>query len=92
MSLFEKHYFDCECHSDEHVFSFVFDPEDGELILSTYLHQYQGFFKRIWTAVKYVFGYKSKYGHWDTTLLDAESIERLRDLCQRSLDVIEDKK
>jgi hypothetical protein len=84
---FEKQHFDCDCGSDEHTFNFVFDKEEGELYLNVYLNQYHNVFKRIWVAIKYVFGYTSKWGHWDTTILDRASTERLRDLCQNSLAV-----
>jgi hypothetical protein len=82
---FEKHHFDCDCGSDEHTFKFTFDTEEGELYLSAYLNQYHNVFKRIWVAVKYVFGYTSKYGHWDTVMLSKNDTERLREVCERSL-------
>ena len=83
-SNFEKHHFDCNCTSDEHTFSFVHDSSDGELYLSVFLNKY-GFFRRAWTGLKFILGYKSKYGHWDCVVLDKESTERLRDLCNDSL-------
>lgn len=32
---------------------------------------------RIWTAIKYIFGYKSKYGHFDIFSLRVEDADRL---------------
>jgi hypothetical protein len=40
LSKLEKHHFDCSCFSDEHTFTFVIDPDDGELYLSVFLSQY----------------------------------------------------
>lgn len=82
---YEKVHFDCTCGNDEHTFSFVHCKEDGELYLSVFLNQYSGFFGRLKIALKYVFGYKSKYGHWDCVVLDEKETRRLRDLCQTSL-------
>jgi hypothetical protein len=85
LAAFEKHHFDCICGSDEHNFKFSLDPDDGDFYLSVYLDQNRGFFGRIGEAVKYVFGYKSKYGHWDTTILSRSDTVRLGELCQRSV-------
>lgn len=61
---------------DEHMLKFVDDDED--FYVSIFLNQYRGFFKRLWVAVKYVFGYKCRYGHWDTWNLRFEDIDRLQ--------------
>jgi hypothetical protein len=47
----------------------VYDPEDNELYTSVFLNQYQNVFKRVWIALKYVFGYRCKYGHWDCFIM-----------------------
>lgn len=54
----------CECGSLEHQFSFYRD-EDNRLICSVHLADYQNIFKRIITAIKYIFGYKCRYGNFD---------------------------
>jgi hypothetical protein len=81
----ERYHFDCVCGSDDHTFKFTHDSDDGDLYLSVYLNQYHNFFQRVWAAVKYVFGYTSKYGHWDTTILSRSDTVRLGELCQRSV-------
>jgi hypothetical protein len=73
-------FFECQCYSDEHTLKFTYDPQDDELYASVYLSQYRNFFQRIWTAVRYVFGYRSRYGHWDCFTLQREDAERLRGL------------
>jgi len=82
-----RHLFVCNCSSVEHQFSFVFDCEDedpdypiDEFYLEVHLSQYRGFWKRVWTGIKYMFGYHCKYGHWDTTGLRVEDAKRLRNL------------
>ena len=74
--------FYCDLNSPEHVFRFVVSPpvsgeEETELYLEVFLHQYRSFFQRLVVAVKYLFGYKSKYGHWDITTLSKDDVQRL---------------
>lgn len=81
--------FDCSCHSDEHVITFRYFEDDieghktKELYLSVFLNQYRNIFKRIWVAIKYIFGYKSKYGHWDCWSLSDEDCNRLKTLIEK---------
>lgn len=81
----EYHHFDCECHSEEHTFRFQYDTQDGDLYLSTFLNDFDPWYKRVWKATKYVFGYKCKYGHWDNTHLDLQTTKRLKDLLDKSI-------
>lgn len=76
----QSEYFECVCGTDEHTLRFkldTHDPNDVELYTSVFLNQYRGFFKRLWIAVKYLFGYKCKYGHWDCTMIKLEDADRL---------------
>lgn len=73
---------DCECSCDEHSFRFCYVPnpwEDDppELYINVYLTK-RGFFRRLWTALRYVFGYKCRYGHWDTGDINRKSVQELR--------------
>lgn len=86
LSPLEDHFFTCDCSSDEHTMRFVFDPNDSdffEVYATFHLNTYDNIFKRIWTAIKYVFGYKSKYGQWDTWIMNRNDVERLSDLLER---------
>lgn len=76
-------FFECACFSDEHTLKFSYDPDENELFTSVYLNQYRNVWKRIWVAVKYVFGYPSKYGHWDCFVMQPEDAERLKALLER---------
>jgi hypothetical protein len=51
-----------------------------------YLNQYSNVFKRVWIAIKYVFGYRSKYGHWDCFIMQSGDGQRLRALLDRLID------
>ena len=36
-----------------------------------------GFFHRIWKAIKYIVGYRSKYGEWDEVLVGRAEATRI---------------
>jgi hypothetical protein len=66
--------------STEHIVKFHLDLDDGDLCLDFHLSNYQNWYKRAWVAIKYVFGYKSKYGDFDEIILKDEDVDRLMEL------------
>lgn len=81
-------YFDCECACSEHVLRFIYmgaykDIEPPQLYLDLFLYHYHNFFQRIWIAIKYIFGYKCKYGHFDNWIIDVKDAQRFRDMVNR---------
>lgn len=81
----ETHTIHCQCSSDEHHLVYRFDPDERTIYTSVYLHQYRGFWKRVWVAVKYVFGYQSKYGAWDCVDMGPEQVKQLHALTVHAL-------
>lgn len=79
----ETQYFECSCFSPEHTLRFSYDPEDNELHTHIFLNQYRNVFKRVWVAIRYVFGYKCRYGEWDCWILKPEDVHRLKALLNR---------
>lgn len=73
----EQQVFICECGSYCHQTIFWYDKEDKQLHFTTHLITYRNFFKRLWVAIKYLFGYKSNYGEWDTFLFKPVDEARL---------------
>jgi hypothetical protein len=71
-------YFECNCGSADHTLRFVFDYEEKEVYTEVQLKSPK-FHERVWKAVKYIFGFKSKYGHWDCTLMLESEVKVLRD-------------
>lgn len=49
------------------------------------LSHYMKWYERLWLAVKYVFGYQCKTGHWAETMLTGPEVEKLRDMCDEHL-------
>lgn len=83
-----KHeYVECNCSCEYHTLRFTWDPdpECPEVYVSVFLNPYFGFFRRLWLAIKYIFGFKSKYGHFDETVLMHDQLKQIRGLCDRFL-------
>lgn len=59
----------CECESGEHMAQFHYDDADNTVFLSVHLSTYENIFQRAWTALKYVFGYRCRYGEWDSLIV-----------------------
>ena len=56
----------------DHMFVLTYYPEGEppELILSIHLNPHRPWYNRIWRAITYIFGVRSKYGDFDEVLLD----------------------
>jgi len=79
----KSQFYECACSSSEHTLKFIYDKEDKELYTSIYLCQYRNIFKRIWVAVKFVFGYRCKFGDFDCFLFKSSDIKELQKLLKR---------
>lgn len=67
-------YLECECSTPEHTVRFLRDED------YTYITFFLGtgpWYKRVVTAVKYVFGYKCRYGHFDEVILGSDKVREL---------------
>ena len=88
----ETHYSECSCTDAEHTIrwqrckkEFLEDDEEPEVYCSVYLRKYKNFFQRVRYGIKYMFGYQSKYGAFDCTLLDKEEAQKLIDFLTKSI-------
>lgn len=78
----EKLYIQCECSSDEHLVKLSRwkndsgDPDDDWVSLTVHLHAWEGFFRRIWVAIKFVFGYRCRYGEWDEVVISPSDFDK----------------
>lgn len=69
----------CECGNTEHQVLFLYDIEDNDDKV-TYMHTHlvkYGFFARLKYAIKYIFGYQSKYGAFDEFIFKSNDIHKL---------------
>lgn len=86
-------YYECKCCSGEHVVRMTYFTEDEDAMgmiedgvyLSVYLPD-QSFWRRLIDGVKYIFGHKSVYGHFDEVELTLRDSKRFRDLLNRYID------
>lgn len=85
------HHSICTCYSPEHTVRWMSDPDEETIYMEVYLNQYRGFFKRLWTAFKYVFGYRSRYGHWDVCELNGSEMKKLLGYCEAHLKRVDEK-
>ncbi len=72
----------CECFSTEHQVAITYIQADNkdeadEMCFEVHLTPGKGFFKRIIGAIKYVFGYRSRYGDWDEFIFNPKDCEKL---------------
>lgn len=80
----ENEYFECSCHSPEHLLNFKLleDKYGAELCAYVFLNP-EPFYKRIWLGIKYIFGYTCKYGYFDEFILDRKDVDRLINLLNK---------
>lgn len=69
----------CKCSSLEHIMIITYDEED--VFVSIHLKTLP-FFKRIWAAIKYVFGFKCSYGNFEEIILSKSSIPQLKEIIE----------
>lgn len=73
----------CKCGDPSHQMVIGYDLDEfEEVYLSVHLVREHNIFKRIWIAMKYVFGLRSIYGDFDEIILsplDAPKLQKVVD-------------
>lgn len=74
--------FICACHSVEHqlIMSYSTDDDFKEVYCSVHLKPERNIFKRIWYALKYIFGHRSIYGDFDEFIFKPEDANKLQEV------------
>jgi len=65
----------CSCNSNEHIVIFDYDEEYNEIFMSVHLNPL-GIFGRVKHAIKYIFGYKCKFGDFEELIIDHTNVEQ----------------
>ena len=75
----------CECGSMEHQIVFIWfdDNKDNEVFAQIHLNTEKSFYERLVSGIKYIFGYKSKYGNFDEIILSSTHIEGLKKVIKK---------
>jgi len=69
----------CQCHSAEHQIIFREFDDEKMVCMKVHLNKLP-IIKRIWYALKYIFGFQSKYGAFAEFIFkpeDAEIVEKI---------------
>lgn len=69
----------CDCNSTEHQIVIHRDTDDGLIYCHIHLTN-RGILSRLKAGLKYIFGYKCKYGHWDEFILNRTHANTLMEL------------
>ena len=71
-------YFECRCSTPEHTLRFWFDDdEEFPCVYASVFLDNDPWHKRVWRGIKYILGYKCRYGHFNEFLLRPEDADRL---------------
>lgn len=73
-------YIECDCGTFHHTVRFVIDHEDHEVYIDYTLIKNYRLHKRIWYALKYIFG--SELTFEGSTILNRKQILRLKDFLE----------
>lgn len=73
--------FICSCENIEHqmIFSYFEDEFGGDVYVQIHLVPCS-FLKRIKNAIKYIFGYRSKYGDFDEFIFKKDDANKLQEV------------
>ncbi len=84
MNFSKDELFICNCSSEDHqlifrIWDFSKDENvDVELSVSVCLNDNCSFLMRIWNSIKYIFGHRCNYGHFQSADIKLEDLPRLR--------------
>lgn len=70
--------FICQCNSPDHQLIFSYDTDWKDVFVSVNLKPESNIFRRIWIAIKYIFGWKSRYGAFDEFIFKRSDAEKLQ--------------
>ena len=59
------------------IFSYFSDDEDRDVYVSVHLSP-DSFWKRIWNSIKYIFGYRCMFGHFDEFIFKKQDAGKLQ--------------
>lgn len=70
--------FICQCHSFDHILKFYKD-EWGDVYTSVHLVPDRSLLKRVKTAIKYVFGFRGRFGDFDEFVFKENDLKALKE-------------
>ena len=70
---------ECSCGSIEHIMKLTYFTNERDWLYVEYHLQTWPFFRRLWCGIKYILGFKSKYGDFGEALWDRQIVAQVRD-------------
>ena len=70
----------CECHSIEHQIIFSWFEDENDVV---YMHTNlinRSFWRRLKYGIKYIFGYKSRFGSFDEIIIEKKHSKHFKDI------------
>jgi hypothetical protein len=87
--------FICDCHSLEHQYTFWYDEEYNQVYFEPHLTNGGSWYQRFWWRLKYLFGYKCRFGAFDEVLVNPEDaikiIKFLEQMTDKDVDKVVDR-
>ena len=73
--------FICECHSTDHQMVILYSEDNGYPMVYSNVHlNKRPFWERLKYGIKYIFGYKCRYGSFDEFIFNTDDAERLQEV------------
>ena len=71
--------FICACNNVEHqlIFSYFDDEPKGDVYCTVHLKPERNVLKRLWNAMRYIFGHRSIYGDFDEFIFKTDDADKL---------------
>ena len=74
----------CNCGNVEHQMLMAYDPDEPEYLaremwVEIHLSSHKNILRRTIAAIKYIFGYRSRYGDWDCIDIGHRKATEIRD-------------
>jgi len=78
-----SYFFECACYSNEDILRFDLckEKEYKEIYVSIFLDN-GPWWERLWLGLKYIFGYKCRYGHFNCWTMNEEDAQRLKKMVE----------
>ena len=77
----EKDFIICSCHNVEHSIIFHYDKEYKGVYISIHLKNLS-FIERLKNGIKYIFGFKSKYGDFDEFMVNENDLDKFKKIVE----------
>lgn len=91
MRRITTHYFDCDCAEFGHTFRVVYDELTRDMWVEVQLRHVDAWHKRLWNALRYVFGRSVPYGFYDVAILNDLQVKQLMTVLGRKVNADQQK-